>query len=416
MSYRKLLKILSCLLPALLYGCGYLRVDPMHFLLRSAVIESAEKEREILSKARLGWTEDGRLRVLYLKGSAYERGYQHGALLRREVQDNLGYMHKRAIETFRSEELFVEAFERARPFIPEEYLEEMHGLAHGAKVPLRMIHDIHILPSLTEWGGKKKLKGIVKQMISGELGTSCSNIGVNGSSTADQRLYAVRILDWGLHKISKLHKYPLISINLPDKGYAYANIGWVGFLGAISGMNEQGITLGEMGYGDPPNETLAGKPMPFLLRDILGYADDLADVRKFIGESPGDNSFAFLMTDGKSGSSQMYIKDHDRFVVFNPGDSFSEERTFPSVKDSVYGGHFEEKMNEMLTEFHGRLKPELFMQTIIPTIAMKSNFQNVVYDPAGLQFWVNNALSKEQRAAEQPYTFFDFGKALKEFR
>ena len=44
----------------------------------------------------------------------------------------------------------------------------------------------------------------------------------------------------------------------PDSGYAYANIGWVGFLGAVSGINEQGITLGEMGYRNPPNETLYG--------------------------------------------------------------------------------------------------------------------------------------------------------------
>jgi hypothetical protein len=56
------------------------------------------------------------------------------------------------------------------------------------------------------------------------------------------------------------------------------------------------------------------------------------------------------------------------------------------------------------------------MTDVIPKIALKSNFQNVIYKPRQLQFWVNNARSKSERAAEQPYTFFDLGKAIASFR
>jgi hypothetical protein len=47
---------------------------------------------------------------------------------------------------------------------------------------------------------------------------------------------------------------------------------------------------------------------------------------------------------------------------------------------------------------------------------MPSNFQNVVYEPKGLQFWVNNAKNKDVSAATQPFTHFDLGAALKEFQ
>src|SRR5687768_9370876 len=161
-----------------LAGCAYFRVDLQHFLVLSDRITSIEHEKEILSRAKLSWTEDGRIRVLHVQGTPYERGYQHGALLRREVQANLGYMYDQVLKVYRSKELFSEAFERLRPFIPPEHIEEMHGLAHGARLPLEMIHHIHALPSLTEWGGKKRLKGIIKQMMAGELGTSCSNFSV----------------------------------------------------------------------------------------------------------------------------------------------------------------------------------------------------------------------------------------------
>ncbi|MCB0329868.1 MAG: hypothetical protein KDD70_09395 [Bdellovibrionales bacterium] len=401
----------------LLSGCGIWRIDTMHVLVRSDVIKSMEQEEEIISKASLGWSEDGRIRVLHVRGTPYERGYQHGKLLRKEVQENLGYLYKRALSTFHSEEIFAEVYERLRPHIPQEYIDEMHGLAHGAKLPLKIVHAMHALPSLTEWGGKKEVKSVIKKMMSGELATSCSNISACGSATADNEMYVVRVLDWGLHKISKLHQFPLLTVNHPENGIASVNVGWVGFLGAVSGMNAEGITLGEMGYGAPPNETLRGKPMPFLLRDVLTYASNLADVRKIISESTPTNSFVFLMSDGKTGDSEMYIRDADRFLVFRPGEKVADDnKEFGPLDEVVFGGHYDDRMNSILTEYHGKLSPELFMTKIIPHIAMPGNFHDVIYQPRQLKLWVTNAKSKSERAAEQPYTFFDLGAELQRAR
>lgn len=398
-------------------ACGFWRIDFNSVYLRSEIIDTPEKEQAIVSKAHLGWSADGRIRVLYTSGTPYERGYQQGYLLRREVQQNLGYMHKRALEVFRSEELFDEAFERARPFIPQEYLDEMHGLAHGAKLPLRVIHHIHILPEISEWGGKKKLKEVVRQMMAGELGTSCSNLCIKPDGTGDESMYVVRILDWGLHKISKLHEYPLIAITNPEDGQRFVNIGWVGFLGAISGMNESGITLGEMGYKNPPNESLSGKPMPFLLRDILRQATSLEEVRHIITNSVGTNSFVFLMTDGKTEQAQLYVRDRDRMLIFDDGQNITDPELGEVVRGitgSVYGGHFNQVMHDQISSNFGKITPTLLMNEMIPPMAMKSNFQNVIYDPKKLRFWVANAKDRNSRAAEQPYTYFDFAKYLKD--
>ena len=186
-------------------GCGLTRIDPWHVLVRSDQINSLEQERAILAKAKLSLTKDRRIRVLYTQGTPYEMGYQHGALLRKEIQNNIGYMYEKAVEKFHFAELFDEAYERMRPFIPQEYIDEMHGLAHGAKMPLRVIQGIHVLPSIAEWSGKKEIKKVIKKMMAGELGTSCSNFSINHSASKDNNHYVVRILDWGLHRISKLH-------------------------------------------------------------------------------------------------------------------------------------------------------------------------------------------------------------------
>ena len=383
--------------------------------IRSASITSPEEELAVVSKARLAWTPDGMIRVLFVRGSAYERGYQHGYLLRAEVRDNLLTLYRRASSKYPLEEMFSEAYERMSRFIPPEYLDEMQGLAHGSKLPLHVVHAVHALPEISEWGGKRKIRDTVKRMIDGELGTSCSNLCADASATADGKFYTVRILDWGLHRISKLHEYPLITINQPPNGIVSANIGWIGFLGAISGMNAEGITLGEKGYGDPEGETLSGMPMSFLLREVLSRAKDISQARRIVESIVGTNSYMFLISDGKARQSEIFIKDHKRFMSFKRGEAFIDperNQNVPVISDVQYGGHYLDRMQELLTRYHGALNPELLMQTIIPQIAMGGNFQNVIYDPVDLKFWVAYAPDVKSRAAEQRYTFFDLGQAL----
>lgn len=410
--------LLASSLPFAMTSCISWRIDFNNVLLRSDQITSAEEEKGVLAKAWLTHTEDGRIKVLCTRGTAYEQGYQHGVLLRDEVQTNLTYLYEKCLEKFKFKELFAEAYERQRPFIPQAYVDEMHGLAHGAKLDLEVVHAIHALPEITEWGGKKNLVKVVKKMIRGEeLGTTCSNVACSGQSTADGRMYVVRILDWGMHRISQLHKHPLLHISVPDTGYASVNIGWIGFLGAISGMNEQQITLGEMGAGDDPSETMNGTPMPFLLREVLTKADSLAQVRSIITGNPGTNKYVYLMSDGKVGKAEMYLRDKNSFTVAEMGQQMTVGKYELTPKPGVvYGGHYPDRMKPALDSHNGEVTPELLMKEMIPTFAMPSNFQNVVYDPRGLSGWVANAKSATERAAEQPYTQFDFGKLLREFR
>lgn len=404
--------------PLFMTGCLSMRVDFMNVLLRSDRIASADEEKAVLAKAWLTRTEDGKITVLCTRGSPYEQGYQQGALLRDEVQTNLNYLYEKCLEKFKFKELFAEAYERQRPYIPDDYVEEMHGLAHGAKLPLEVVHAIHALPEITEWGGKKRLVNVVKQMIRGEeLGTTCSNVACSGPSTVDGKMYVVRILDWGMHRISKLHEHPLLHISVPDTGYASLNIGWIGFLGAVSGMNEQQITLGEMGAGDNPNEDMRGTPMPFLLREVLTKASSLADVRKIITGHTGTNKFVYLMSDGKTGNAEMYLRDRDSFTVAKMGEHLTVgDRKLSPPPGVVYGGHYPDRMKPAIDQHNGKISPEMLMKEMIPSFAMPSNFQNVIYDPRGLAGWVSNAKSAKERAAEQPYTHFDFGAVLREFR
>jgi hypothetical protein len=422
-SRRKFISFLST--TSALAGCGLLNVDPWHPLLRSDVLLSPEDIARVTGRAKVRTLPNSNIRVLCLKGTPYEVGFQQGAIIRDVVNESLMSMYDNVLDVYMSPEFFAESYERLRPHIPQSYVDEMHGLAHGSKLPLNVIHALHALPEMSEWGGKKHIKGLVKQMIAGELATTCSNIGALRASTRDGKMLAVRILDWGLYKISRLHEFPQITVVKPQSenpadssngNIPYANIGWSGFLGAVSGMNEAGITLGEMGYGDPEGETLRGVPMIFLLREVLAKAENLNDVRKILKSAKGNNSYVFLMTDGKNNEAAMFIKDRNRLLEFKPGETVQDgNEKLPGIKNIVYGGHYNERMSTQLPIYNSKITPQNLMKDLIPTFAMPSNFHNVIYAPEDLQLWVANAASEDEPAYTQRYAFFDLKKELSSF-
>ncbi|HMO02613.1 MAG TPA: C45 family autoproteolytic acyltransferase/hydrolase [Oligoflexia bacterium] len=392
------------------------RIDQWNVLIRSDVITNSAQEKEIVNKAQRTATTDGIIPVVILQGSPYERGYQHGYLFRQEIQKNLSALYKGVVSKFMIAEILDEAFERQRPFIKEEEFEEMRGLAHGARIPISLVHRIHAIPELSEWGGKKRIRELVKTMIKGEdLGTSCSNFAALPNYTGDGVMYVTRILDWGLHRVSELHKYPLISVHIPDKGIPFANIGWAGFIGAVSGMNGAGITLGEMGYGDFDNETLSGRPMIFMLRELLQNATTLQKAEEIVSTSTPTNSYVFLFADGKTKNASIIFRDRERFEKYSAGQKIYDpkrEVSLPAISNLVYAGHYREKMAEKLDTFQGKLKLEELKSELIPAFAMPSNFQNVIYLPENLTFWVNYAANSKTPAIKRSFTFFDLGAII----
>jgi len=87
----------------------------------------------------------------------------------------------------------------------------------------------------------------------------------------------LRALDWDFD--GPFRKYPAVIVYHPsdDKyGYPFANIGFTGFLGSISGINKHQMAISEIGvyFSEEPQpdfgkESRMGNPFIFVLRDIL---------------------------------------------------------------------------------------------------------------------------------------------------
>ncbi len=401
---------------AFVTGCTWVPRNYLPLYQRSVVIENEATAEQILSKARLVESNDpevNNIKVLHLSGTPYEMGFQHGRLIKDDVKANVHQIIG-LVKRYASEDIMDEVYDLMAPYIPREDQEEMRGLAHGADIPLKVIHWLHAIPEVSEYGPKK-------QFIKKLKGTSCSNIAAFGNATADGELYQLRVLDW-IRELGA-QKYPVILVHRPDYGNASVTFSYAGFIGCVSGMNERYMAFGEMGYGSPPGESLEGIPFVFLYRKLMREADNLDDAIRIISEARRTCSYVYVISDAKAEDDDrkalLFVSDRDRVEFYPANTALVDERdavSFPAIKDVVYGGAAAEVLYEKINAYHGSISPETLMEIVKP-VALRGNVQNVIFKPGSLEAWVTNAATsgrdEEGMAAHQKWYYFDFGAALR---
>ncbi|MGO9243703.1 MAG: C45 family autoproteolytic acyltransferase/hydolase [Verrucomicrobiia bacterium] len=352
---------------------------------------------------------DDRITVLYVTGTPYEMGYEQGRLLADQVRATIRDVQAGADKFLPKElrnsklisqrakdeiigELLQRAWDMMGRYAPKEDLEEMAGLAAGSGVPLDLIHQMHAIPDVGE--------------------SSCSGMVAKGSATRDGHVYQLRILDYGAN--FNLQRRPLITVYRPttDNANQYVTIGWVGFVGAVSGVNEKGVALSEMGFGKPPGgKTLAGTPMPFLLKNVLRYANSADEAAAIIRAVRRTNSYVYFLGDKRDDPIGM-VTSAQRCLTYHANESDTlvvDGETLPQFHDVVYGGHYEDKQARLVKEMEGKIDVGA-IQELARQIAMKSNLQTVIYDLTGDKIWVANR-KDNVRAADRPYVEFSLADA-----
>ena len=106
---------------------------------------------------------------------------------------------------------------------------------------------------------------------------SCSAFGAWSDATIDSKTIQLRALDWDFD--GPYRKFPSITVyhpgNKAKQGNAWANIGFIGWLGVLSGVNEYQMAISEIGVSYPDatfgKESRIGNPFTFVLRDILQF-------------------------------------------------------------------------------------------------------------------------------------------------
>src|SRR5262245_9725069 len=248
-----------------------------------ALCAIARAQAQTVARCGEGWLElvDG-YPVLHVKGTPYEMGYQHGALLKPSVRENL----RNVLESKRVSSVEIGGINvKPRwiidsltvvqaPYVPDWYREELAGVAAGAGLKLADVAAANFLPELFH----------------------CSGFAVMNSATADGTLYHGRILDYSCDW--HLQDHAVLIIGEPKDGIAFANVSFAGFIGSVTGMNADHVSIGEMGGGGLGH--WAGTPMAILVRQVLENAKDLDQAIDIFRQAKRTCEYYYVIADGKT--------------------------------------------------------------------------------------------------------------------
>lgn len=372
---------------ALFGGCRQQTEEDASARIIKARMETVAKtENGVLAVAGQG---EDKIQIVKVWGSPYEMGRAYGELLKDEIRDNLPKLVQRMTEKAgQPVTILDQVFEQTKPFIPDHFLEEMRGLMDGSGLPLQDIIRANLIGEASEW--------------------NCSLFGAWGKATAaDGHLYQLRALDFETG--ANIQKYPVIVVYFPQQGHPFANITWAGTVGCISGISEAQLAISEIGDDyDKENDTFAGIPFMFLLRDILQFDNSLDEAITRVKNAPRTTSLMYGIGDGDFGQLRGLQTSHTLCNVYDPDNLEPLTEAHQRIEDIVYWGmswnvpEFDKPLHDKLVEHYGKINAEVTINDILPFVRT-GNLQAVVYDLTAMKIWVANARADEETGPLEAY-------------
>ncbi len=381
-----------------------------------------EKEKKVIyAPAEL--QKHNEISVLRVSGNVYHAGYEEGRLLKADIQKGVDEIY-----TYFRKELPIpllnrlviavianRAWKQMEPHLTyEEYL-SIKALAEGAEVSFKKLKQIHAMPEIYP--------------------ALCANGAYWGKATAEGNLIAIRNLDW--NRQMGIHRHAAVKWVQIAGRQAYANIGYVGFAGVLSGMNEKGISVGQIG-AISSDETMKGTPMPFMLKRILENASSLEDIDAMFQRYSRTRGYNYVFSDALNRRAMAVEATAHHVSVFwendpresaipyaltlenavfradpaldpeirnlqtaSGGDPKKKGLEFP--KGSAYEIRYL-KHGQLIKTHYGKITPDI-ARSIAKEIAPGSNIQSVVYSYP--EFFVANA-KDNLRAVDTSYSAFSF--------
>jgi len=216
-----------------------------------------------ISSLHDGWLEerDG-VKILHLKGSHYDMGFQHGDLLKDEIKKNL----RAQMTYFNSrnwpKEKILEKYHHMNAFLPDEYEQEIQGMADGSGIPFDDIAVLNTIPA------------VFNHAAAG----SCCEVSLWGSRTTDGKLYHIRGWDWRMDIVdpetgTHFQENQILICRDPENAYASLYPEFAGHIFSWGGFNEKGIAIGETTC-ITDDYTFDGISSAFRMRMVLDYASN----------------------------------------------------------------------------------------------------------------------------------------------
>ena len=246
----------------------------------------------------------GGLWVLHLKGTSFERGLQHGTLMRYRVRDTIDFY--RNLPDLLASRLLSEASLKKRSLgrlkkstihrlsknRDPDAVEETRGLAVGLGMKTEDITEALVLADVTQFAGSKaeRSRRGGPPVIPGMGCTSAVR------ETSSGGLIFGRNFDfWGA---GYWDANPAVLFHHPDKGKAFCSIATAGFpTGGITSINEDGLAVAIHQHGSRDSSP-KGTPIIDIAHNIVRTASNVEEALEIAGGFRATGGWSIVIAGG----------------------------------------------------------------------------------------------------------------------
>ena len=333
-------------------------------------------------------------RACYLTGTPTERGREHGTLLAKEIRkvaDSTLYVVGMYYSIGKGQWFLTEirdAWKRLEPNIDAEYLEELDAMALAAGIDKEEMRLCNVFPELFH----------------------CSGFAIANQATVGGKMFHGRVLDY-MTEIGLQHAQ-VDFISHSAGNHATVNVGYAGFIGCVTGMNDAHISMGEM--GGKGLGKWDGTPMAFLMRRVLEHAGTLEEARSILEKAKRTCEYYYVIADGKTRTAYGVAAWPEKIEFLKQGEAHA---LLPNpVKDCVLlsAGQRYEDLRQRANDEFGKLDESGAIKLMSRPVSMSSNLHSVLFVPEDLVYHAAHASLRGHKAAsETKYLRHDFTEQLK---
>lgn len=330
--------------------------------------------------------------VLFVEGTPEQMGAAHGGLLGPKVRflvQRVLYLVG-AADSVQSGRWFFDTMDeihrRTEPYTPPRLLAECDALAQAAGVSQRDARYANLFPERFH----------------------CSGVAVRGKASKGGRVIHARVLDY--MRDIQIQDAAAVVVFMPKGHNTWMSLGYAGFIGTVTAMNEKGLAIGEMGgrgEGD-----WDGLPMSLLLRDIMERADNVEQALELMHSARRTCEYYYVLSD-RSGNIAGVHADARQMTILRPGQQHPQLPLVPEDTVMMSADQRAVHLSNRLQQYYGQIDVPTMIEIVKRPVAMNSNLHNAVFAPQTLDMWFADA-GRHTVACDEPYAHCNLG-ALVEF-
>jgi isopenicillin-N N-acyltransferase like protein len=257
---------------------------------------------------------------LYVEGNPFERGVINGKLTEELVVRQEDHFAEQITKLVPSKykrnflKYLIGFFNRKlNKNVSEEYKEEIYGVSESASPKYQYLGTNY--QRILNYHAAHDIGHAVQNLAM----VGCTSFGTWGSMSEDSTMIIGRNFDFWVG--DKFAEDKIVAFFKPTKGHKFMTVTWGGFVGAVSGMNDQGISV-TINAAKTALPTGSATPVSIVTREILQYAKNIQEAIAIAKSRKMFVSESFLVASAADNKAVIIEKTPDDLDVYDPKKEF----------------------------------------------------------------------------------------------